>query len=84
MAAFFTFLGSASFVYMEHFGLTPTQFSLAFAVNASGFFVASQFSATIMGKIGPERLIRGATIGYAIMVLILLGVFSFGWGSCPR
>ncbi|AVX03037.1 multidrug effflux MFS transporter [Maritalea myrionectae] len=83
MAAFFTFLGSASFVYMEHFGLTPTQFSLAFAVNASGFFVASQFSATIMGKIGPERLIRGATLGYAIMVLILLGVFFFGWGSLP-
>lgn len=83
MAAFFTFLGSASFVYMEHFELTPTQFSLAFAVNASGFFVASQFSATIMGKIGAERLIRGATLGYAIMVLILLGVFFFGWGSLP-
>ncbi|MCF4099388.1 multidrug effflux MFS transporter [Maritalea mediterranea] len=83
MAAFFTFLGSASFVYMEHFGLTPTQFSLAFAVNASGFFVASQFSATIMGKIGPERLIRGATLGYATMVIILLGVFFFGFGSLP-
>lgn len=83
MAAFFTFLGSASFVYMEHFGLTPTQFSLAFAANASGFFVASQFAATIMGKTGPERLIRWATLGYAIMVLILLSVFFFGFGSLP-
>ncbi|WP_424984048.1 multidrug effflux MFS transporter [Maritalea sp. S77] len=81
MAAFFTFLGSASFVYMEHFGLTPTQFSLAFAANASGFFVASQFAATLMGKFGAERLIRAATLGYAIMVLILLGVFFSGFGS---
>ncbi len=40
MASFFTFLGSASFVYMEHFGLDPTQFAIAFAANAAGFFLS--------------------------------------------
>ena len=42
MASFFVFLASASFIYIEHFGLTPTGFSLAFSVNAIGFFGASQ------------------------------------------
>lgn len=36
MAGFFAFLASSSFVYMDHFGLTPTQYSVAFAVNAIG------------------------------------------------
>ena len=33
-SSFFVFLASASFVYTESFGLTPTGFSLAFAANA--------------------------------------------------
>src|SRR4051794_21179502 len=34
MASFFSFLASSSFVYIDHYGLTPTQYSIAFAVNA--------------------------------------------------
>ena len=34
MASFFVFIASASFVYTEQFGLSPTGFSLAFALNA--------------------------------------------------
>jgi len=41
MASFFVFIASASFVYTGEFGLTPTGFSLAFAINALGFFSAS-------------------------------------------
>ncbi len=52
MASFFVFIASASFVYTDHYGLTPTQFSLAFAVNAIGFFTASQ----IRGR--PRRTLR--------------------------
>ena len=40
MASFFIFIASASFVYTEQFGLSPTGFSLAFALNAIGFFAA--------------------------------------------
>lgn len=83
MAAFFTFLGSASFVYMDHFGLSPTEFSVAFALNAAGFFTASQFAANLMGKFGAHRLIRVSTAGYAVMVIILLALFAGGMGSLP-
>ena len=33
-ASFFVFIASASFVYTGQFGLSPTQFSFAFAINA--------------------------------------------------
>ena len=45
MASFFAFLASSSFVYIGHYGLTPTQYSFAFSVNAIGFIGASQFAA---------------------------------------
>lgn len=83
MAAFFTFLGSASFVYMEYFELSPTEFSIAFALNAAGFFGASQFAANLMGRFGAHRLIRGAALGYAVMVWLLLALFATGFGSLP-
>jgi DHA1 family bicyclomycin/chloramphenicol resistance-like MFS transporter len=83
MAAFFTFLGSASFIYMDYFGLTPNQFALAFAANAAGFFIASQFAANLMGRLGPVRLVRGATFFYALFAIALFLAFAFGLGSFP-
>ena len=37
MSSFFAFLASSSFVYIDHYGLTRTEYSLAFSVNAVGF-----------------------------------------------
>ena len=45
MSSFFAFLASSSFIYIEHFGLTPTQYSLGFSINAIGFIGSSQFAA---------------------------------------
>src|SRR5690606_5938979 len=42
MASFFAFLAGSSFIYIDHYGMSPTGFSLAFAVNAVGFIGASQ------------------------------------------
>lgn len=83
MSAFFTFLGSASFIYMDYFGLNPNQFALAFAANAAGFFLASQFAANLMARLGPVRLIRWATFGYALFASLLFGAFILGLGSFP-
>lgn len=83
MSAFFTFLGSASFVYMEHFGLTPEQFAIAFAANAIGFFGASQFAANLMARLGPVRLMRRSTFFYALFAVLLFLSFAFGIDSLP-
>ena len=67
MASFFVFIASASFVYTQQFGLTPMQFSLAFAINAAGFFGASQFAATLGDRFGMERVVAMAVVGFFIL-----------------
>jgi DHA1 family bicyclomycin/chloramphenicol resistance-like MFS transporter len=78
MASFFVFIASASFVYTESFGLSPTGFSLAFAINAIGFFAASQAAGPLGLRLGAKRVMVWATFGFfaftlALFVLGLLG-----------
>ena len=81
MAGLFTFIGSASFVYMERFGLGPTQFGLVFGANAIGLMLANQFSARAMARFGPALLIRGSTLLYALSSGLLLTIFLAGGGA---
>ena len=83
MASFFVFLASASFVYTGQFGLTPTQFSLAFAANAIGFFSASQMAATLGQRFGARRVVLWATAGFAVFALLTLAVVTAGIGGLP-
>ena len=78
MASFFVFIASASFVYTESFGLSPTGVSLAFAINAIGFFAASQAAGPLGLRLGAKRVMVWATFGFfaftlALFVLGLLG-----------
>lgn len=82
-ASFFVFVASASFVYSGQFGLTPTQFSLAFAINAVGFFSASQLAGPAMARFGLIALVRVAVLGFAAFNLALLGVVLAGAGTLP-
>lgn len=81
MASFFIFIASASFVYTEQFGLTPTGFSLAFAINAVGFFAASQVAASLGERYGSSRVILAAVIGFACTSTLLLALVLAGFGS---
>ena len=81
MCSFFAFIASASFIYMDHFGLTPIQFSLAFAFNAIGFFIASQFSGYLGSRFGLARTVGAAVGCYAVFALILFGVTAAGADS---
>ena len=78
MASFFAFLASSSFIYIDHFGLTPTQYSMAFAVNAIGFIGASQFSAHLAGRFGVSRVILTAVAIYTAMALLLFATTAAG------
>jgi DHA1 family bicyclomycin/chloramphenicol resistance-like MFS transporter len=81
MAGFFTFLASSSFVYMDHFGLTPTEYSVAFALNAIGFIGASQFAARLGARFGLPRVVAGAVALHAAVVLVLFAVTAAGVDS---
>ena len=83
MSSFFAFLASSSFIYIDHFGLTPIQFSFAFAVNAFGFIGASQFAARLGGKFGMARVVLTAVTSFATFSLILLAVTLAGVDRLP-
>jgi DHA1 family bicyclomycin/chloramphenicol resistance-like MFS transporter len=81
MSSFMAFLGNSSFVYIDHFGLTPTQYSLAFSVNAISFFAASQATGFLVGRFGLNRVVRLAVTGYAAAMLGLFAVTLGGADS---
>jgi len=81
MSSFFTFLASSSFIYINHFGLTPTQYSMAFSVNAIGFIGASQFAAALGGRFGMPRVVKTAVSVYATFAVVLFIVFALGADS---
>jgi DHA1 family bicyclomycin/chloramphenicol resistance-like MFS transporter len=79
LATFFVFIGSAPFVYIEYFGLTPTQFSLCFALNAASFFAMSQLTARLSARFGMSPLIRWSVVAVAAVMLVLATTTL--WGS---
>jgi DHA1 family bicyclomycin/chloramphenicol resistance-like MFS transporter len=83
MASFFIFLASASFVYTEQFGLSPTGFSLAFALNAIGFFSASQQAATLGERFGMARVVLTAVGVFAAITATLTLITVAGFGTLP-
>jgi DHA1 family bicyclomycin/chloramphenicol resistance-like MFS transporter len=83
LASFFVFIASASFVYTGAFGLSPTEFSLAFALNAFGFFAASQAAGRLGARFGMERLVMGGVVGFAVVTAALLAATLAGYGSLP-
>jgi len=83
MSSFFAFLATSSFLYMEHYGLTPVQYSLAFALNALGFFSASQTAANLEARFGAVRVIRAAVGGFCASALTALILVLSGHDNLP-
>jgi DHA1 family bicyclomycin/chloramphenicol resistance-like MFS transporter len=83
MASFFVFIASAAFVYVETFGLSPTGFSIAFAVNSIGFFAASQAAAGLGRRYGMSRVTLTATTAFAATTAALFALTLAGFGSLP-
>jgi DHA1 family bicyclomycin/chloramphenicol resistance-like MFS transporter len=81
MSSFFAFLATSSFVYIGHYGLTPTQYSLAFSVNAVGFIGASQFAGHLGGRLGMGRVVLTAVSLYAGFALLLCALTLAGFDS---
>jgi len=82
MGSFFAFLATSSFLYMDYYGLTSFQYSLAFSLNAFGFFAASQIAANLEARFGVMNVIKWAVSGYcafacSLFLLVVFGVDAF-------
>ena len=76
--SFFIFLASASYVYQQGFGLSSTQFSIAFAVNAMAFIDASQGASRATVRFGNMPVLIWASAGFALASVALLGLALLG------
>lgn len=78
VSSFFAYLANSSFVLIDHYGLTPTQYSMAFSVNAIAFIGAAQFTGALGSRYGLKRVVKMAVAGYAVTMLLLLAVLLAG------
>jgi DHA1 family bicyclomycin/chloramphenicol resistance-like MFS transporter len=81
ISSFFVYLSGSSFVFIDHFGLSPFQYSLAFSFNAISFFAMAQLTGMLTERYGLERVVRVAVAGYLafmalLFVLTLIGIDS--------
>lgn len=83
ISSFFAYLANSSFVLIEHYGLTPRQYSVVFASNAASFIGMSQLTARLGKRFGLKPMVRVATHGYAGVMTLLLGLFIAGVDALP-
>ena len=81
MASFFAFLANSPFVYMTHYGLSETQYGIAFGVNAVSFIGASQLASGLGARFGMTRMVMTAVAVYAASAVTMLVVFAAGVDS---
>ena len=66
IGAFFIYLSNSSFVLINHYGLTPRQYSIAFAANAASFIGASQLAGRLAHRYGLKRVVSVSVAGFAL------------------
>jgi DHA1 family bicyclomycin/chloramphenicol resistance-like MFS transporter len=78
LGGFFIYLANSPFVLIDHYGLTPTQYSLAFSLNAVSFIGASQLTGSLGERYGMPQVVRVAGHGAAAVMLLMLGYYLAG------
>ncbi|WP_310568166.1 multidrug effflux MFS transporter [Hydrogenophaga sp.] len=78
MAGFFVYLAGSPFVLINHYGLTPTQYSLAFGFNAAAFIGSAQLTGTLGKRFGLVPLAKGAVTVCGLVMATLLAYYLSG------
>ncbi|MEQ1942991.1 multidrug effflux MFS transporter [Mesorhizobium sp. VNQ89] len=83
LSSFFVYLANSSFVIIDHYGLSPSGYSIFFALNAISFFGVSQTSGWLTSKYGLTRVVRLAVFGFAGVILVGWIAMVVGFDSLP-
>jgi DHA1 family bicyclomycin/chloramphenicol resistance-like MFS transporter len=83
ISGFLVYLANSSFVLIEHYGLTPTQYSLAFSVNAVSFFTVSQATGWLGERFGLVRVMRLAVTAFSFVMVVLAVLMAAGFDQLP-
>jgi len=78
ISSFFAYLANSSFILIDHYGLTPRQYSIAFAANAASFIGVSQFTGRLSARFGLVPVVKVAVTAYALVMTALLAINLIG------
>ena len=78
MAGFFVYLAGSPFVLINHYGLSTTQYSVAFALNAIAFIGAAQFTCSLGKRFGLVAVVKVAATASGVVMLSLLTYYLLG------
>jgi MFS transporter, DHA1 family, multidrug resistance protein len=78
MAGFFTYLANSSFVMIDHYGLSPAMYSVAFGVNAAAFIAASQFTGSLGERYGLVNLVKFGVVCCGVAMVAMFIYFATG------
>src|SRR5690606_12468117 len=81
VSSFFVYLANSSFVLIDHFGLSPSAYSVFFAINAISFFGVSQTSGWLTRRFGLARVVRPAVLGFAVAMITGCAITAAGIDS---
>jgi MFS transporter, DHA1 family, multidrug resistance protein len=74
-ASLFGYISGSSFALQQHYGLSATQFSAVFAVNAAGMVVFGLINARLVSRFTVRRLlVVGLAVSAAAAAVLVLGV----------
>lgn len=77
-AAFFAYLANSPFVMINHYGLTPREYGMAFGINAASFIGVSQLTARLTGRFGLVPVLRAAVLGFTVFMVLLAALDLLG------
>jgi DHA1 family bicyclomycin/chloramphenicol resistance-like MFS transporter len=83
ISSFLIYLANSPFILIEHYGLSPTQYSFAFSINAVSFFGVSQLTAFLGARFGLVPVMRMAVAGFAFTLVALALVMGAGFTQLP-
>lgn len=69
-AGMFAYISGSPLVFISIYGVDPKWFGLLFGLNAASLIGAAQFSARLLNKNTPKKLLRTAQFSLVIMTLI--------------
>jgi DHA1 family bicyclomycin/chloramphenicol resistance-like MFS transporter len=82
-ASLFAYIAVSSFVFIDFYALSPTQYGLLFGVNAFGLILGSQINNWMLTRYRAERVLRGALIAYSGFGVVLAMVVIADLGGLP-
>lgn len=83
----FAYISVSAFVFIDYYGLSPTQFGWLFGSNAAGLIAASQLNARLLRRMPAQQVLRAALATNAVAggAMLAAALTGFGgiWGVLP-